>query len=97
MLYLLTAEIPFFSPGDSLPLAPPRLLAWGHHLALPMYPSCMHLPGAGVPTQGTSYWGHPLGESNDKRIKVLMRNKGSWEGILGVDLEVLGVDLGSGS
>jgi hypothetical protein len=20
--------------------------------------------GAGVPTQGTSYWGHPLGESN---------------------------------
>jgi hypothetical protein len=23
-------------------------------LALPVYPSCMHLPGAGVPTQGTS-------------------------------------------
>jgi hypothetical protein len=22
------------------------------------------LPGAGVPTQGTSHWGHPLGESN---------------------------------
>jgi hypothetical protein len=28
-------------------------------------PSCMHLPGAGVPTQGTSHWWHPLGESND--------------------------------
>jgi hypothetical protein len=24
----------------------------------------MHLPGAGVPTQGTFHWGHPLGESN---------------------------------
>jgi hypothetical protein len=24
----------------------------------------LHLPGAGVPTQGTSHWGHPLGESS---------------------------------
>jgi hypothetical protein len=30
-------------------------------------PSCLHLPGAGVPTQGTSHWGHPLGESNGNR------------------------------
>jgi hypothetical protein len=37
------------------PLARPRLC---------VYPSCLHLPGAGVPTQGTSRWGHPLGESN---------------------------------
>jgi hypothetical protein len=29
-------------------------------------PSCMHLPGAGVPTQGTSHWGHPLGEPNEQ-------------------------------
>jgi hypothetical protein len=45
-------------------LTSPRLLASGHHSASPVYPSCMHLPGAGVPTQGTSHWGHPLGESN---------------------------------
>jgi hypothetical protein len=47
-------------------LASPRLLASGHrHSASPVYPvSCLHLPGAGVPTQGTSHWGHPLGESN---------------------------------
>jgi hypothetical protein len=45
-------------------LASPRLLASGHHLASPVYPICLHLPGAGVPTRGTSYWGHPLGEPN---------------------------------
>jgi hypothetical protein len=52
-------------------LASPRLLASGHHSASPvawlMYPGCaLHLPGAstGVPTQGTSHWGQPLGESN---------------------------------
>jgi hypothetical protein len=45
-------------------LASPRLLASGRHSALPVYPSCLHIPGAGVPTQGTSHWGHPLGESN---------------------------------
>ena len=49
-------------------LASPRLLASGHHsaspVAWPVYPSCLHLPGAGVSTQGTSHWGHPLGESN---------------------------------
>jgi hypothetical protein len=27
------------------------------HSAPPVYPSCMHLPGAGVPTQGTSHSG----------------------------------------
>jgi hypothetical protein len=39
-----------------------QLLASGHHSASPVYPSCMHLrrPGAGVPTRGTSHWGHPL-------------------------------------
>jgi hypothetical protein len=25
-------------------------------------PAALHLPGAGVPTQGTSHWGHPLGD-----------------------------------
>jgi hypothetical protein len=30
--------------------------ASGHHAASPVYPSCMHLPGAGVPTWGTSHW-----------------------------------------
>jgi hypothetical protein len=47
-------------------LASPQLLASGHHSASPVYPSCMHLPGAGVPTQGRHLplRGHPLGESN---------------------------------
>jgi hypothetical protein len=26
----------------------------------PVYPSCLHLLGDGVPTRGTSHWGHPL-------------------------------------
>jgi hypothetical protein len=33
----------------------------------------MHLPGAGVPTQGTSHWGHPLGESNVHVKEALTR------------------------
>jgi hypothetical protein len=37
---------------------------FGAPLGLACVPSCLHLPGAGVPTQGTSHWGHPLGESN---------------------------------
>ena len=28
--------------------------------ASPVYPSCMHLPGGGVPTRGASHWVHPL-------------------------------------
>jgi hypothetical protein len=58
----------FYPPGrrarSAAPLgclASPRLLASGHHsaspVASPMYPSCLHLPGVGVPTQGTpSHW-----------------------------------------
>jgi hypothetical protein len=44
------------------------LLRSGRHSASPVcYPRCMHLPGDGVPTRGTSHWGHPLGESNAPR------------------------------
>jgi hypothetical protein len=65
-------------PFCARPIGGPRvsLAAW-HRLGcllrgttrprLCVCPSCMHLPGAGVPTQSTSHWGHPLGESRVER------------------------------
>jgi hypothetical protein len=59
--------------------ASPRMLASGHHLASPVYPICLHLPGAGVPTWGTSYWGHPLGESNAPPAPMQLLTSRSFE------------------
>jgi hypothetical protein len=66
----------FLPPGEARPvggslgcLASPRLLSSGHHsaspCALPMYPSCLHLPGAGVPT----YSGHPPLGAPTRRVE----------------------------
>jgi hypothetical protein len=59
--------------GCSACLASPQLLAQllasGRHSASPVYPSCMYLPGAAVPTRGTSHWGHP------RRVE---RGRGPW-------------------
>jgi hypothetical protein len=51
--------------GCSAGLASPQLLAQllrrgTTRPRLCSYPSCLHLLGAGVPTRGTSHWGHPL-------------------------------------
>jgi hypothetical protein len=45
----------------------PRLPASGHHLLATTWPRLCTpaaCTGAGVPTRGTSYWGHPFSESN---------------------------------
>jgi hypothetical protein len=67
----LTGELPrrgAYIPLDMWPyLRGPRASAacFGAPTGLACVPQrCMHLPGAGVPTQDTSYWGHPLCESN---------------------------------
>jgi hypothetical protein len=54
-------------------LASPWLLAAGHHSASPVYPSWMHAQVlVCLLTQGTSHWGHPLGESNAPPGPVLV-------------------------
>jgi hypothetical protein len=56
-------------------LASPRLLASGNHSASPVClctpVSCTSQVLLGVPTGGTSYWGHPLGEPNAQRLMSL--------------------------